>query len=160
MAWIEMMMFSTIYLVKYVRHCAKHNAYLILGNKNSLKFWRLAHDVWKRLCNCSRSPKPVNSTDWDLLQGVNPIGGSVVKNLPAVQETQETWVRSLGWQDPLEEKMATHSKILAWTIPCTELWTWQATDRGVTKSQTRLSDWAHKNKAKHVGRNPLLGSPL
>ena len=37
-------------------------------------------------------------------------GGSVVKNLPAVQET---WVLSLGWEDPLEEGMATHSSIFA-----------------------------------------------
>ena len=37
-----------------------------------------------------------------------------VKNLLAVQETQETWVQSLGWEDPLEEAMATHSSILAW----------------------------------------------
>ena len=43
---------------------------------------------------------------------------SVVKNLPAMQETQ---VRSLGWEDPLEEEMATHSSILAWKkIPRTE----------------------------------------
>ena len=35
-----------------------------------------------------------------------------VKNLPAVQETQETWVQSLGREDPLEEGMATHSSIL------------------------------------------------
>ena len=40
-----------------------------------------------------------------------------VKNLPA---TQETWVRSLGREDPLEEEMATHSSILAWEIPWTE----------------------------------------
>ena len=33
-----------------------------------------------------------------------------------MQETQETWVRSLGWEDPLEEEMATHSSILAWRI--------------------------------------------
>ena len=39
--------------------------------------------------------------------------GLVVKNLPAIQETQETQVRSLGWEDPLEEEMATHSSILA-----------------------------------------------
>ena len=37
----------------------------------------------------------------------------VVKNLPAMRET---WVRSLGWEDPLEEGMATHSSILAWRI--------------------------------------------
>ena len=39
-----------------------------------------------------------------------------VKNLPAMQET---WVRSLGWEDPLEKGMATHSSILAWRIPWT-----------------------------------------
>ena len=33
---------------------------------------------------------------------------------------QETWVQSLGWEDPLEEEMATHSNILAWKIPWTE----------------------------------------
>ena len=44
-------------------------------------------------------------------------GDSVVKNLPA---RQETWVRSLDWEDPLEDGMATHSSILAWRIPWTE----------------------------------------
>ena len=43
-----------------------------------------------------------------------------VKNLPAMQETQEMWVPSLGWEDPLEEEMATHSSILVWEIPWTE----------------------------------------
>ena len=46
-------------------------------------------------------------------------GGSVVKNPPAVQETQETWVQSLSREDPLEEGMATQSRILAWRIPWT-----------------------------------------
>ena len=41
----------------------------------------------------------------------------MVKNLPAVQET---WVQSLGWEDPLEKGMTTRSSILAWTIPWTE----------------------------------------
>ena len=41
----------------------------------------------------------------------------MVKNLPA---TWETWVRSLGWEDPLEKEMATHSSILARRIPWTE----------------------------------------
>ena len=40
-----------------------------------------------------------------------------VKNLPTVQES---WVQSLGWKDPLEKEMATHSSILAWKIPWTE----------------------------------------
>ena len=41
----------------------------------------------------------------------------VVKNLPTIQEI---WVQFLGWEDPLEEEMATHSSILAWQIPWTE----------------------------------------
>ena len=44
-------------------------------------------------------------------------GGSVVKNLPAMQET---WNRSLGWEDPTEKEMAAPSSILAWEIPWTE----------------------------------------
>ena len=43
-----------------------------------------------------------------------------VKNLPAMQETQEIWVRSLGQKDALEKEMATHSSILAWRIPWTK----------------------------------------
>ena len=50
------------------------------------------------------------------------------KNLSA---KQETWVRSLGWEEPLEEGMATHSSILAWRIPWTE-------------ELTGLSPWGHK----------------
>ena len=41
----------------------------------------------------------------------------MVKDLPAVQET---WVQSLGWEDPLEKEMTTHSSILTWEIPWTE----------------------------------------
>ena len=47
-------------------------------------------------------------------------GGSVVKNPPAMQETQETLVWSPGQEDPLEEGIATHSSFLAWRIPWTE----------------------------------------
>ena len=43
-----------------------------------------------------------------------------VKNLPAVQEIQETWVQCLGQEDPLEKGMAIHSSILVWRIPRTE----------------------------------------
>ena len=46
--------------------------------------------------------------------------GSAVKNPPAMQEPQETWVQSLGQEYPLEEGMATHSSILAQKIPGTE----------------------------------------
>ena len=46
--------------------------------------------------------------------------GSVIKNLPARQEPQETWLPSLGQEDPLEKGMATPSSTLAWRIPWTE----------------------------------------
>ena len=59
----------------------------------------------------------------------------LVKNPPAMQET---WVRSLGWEDPLEEAMATHSSIVAWRIPI-DRGVWQAPVHGVAESDT-LSD--------------------
>ena len=46
--------------------------------------------------------------------------GSVVKNLPAVLEMQEMQARSLDWEEPWEEEMATHTSILVWRIPWTE----------------------------------------
>ena len=48
------------------------------------------------------------------------LSGSAVKNLPAMQETQEMRVQSLGWEDPLEEEMTLHSKILARKTAWTE----------------------------------------
>ena len=59
-------------------------------------------------------------------------GGSAVKNLPALQEPQKTWVGSLGGEDPLDEGMAIHSGILAWKIPLDRR-TWRATVHGTTK---------------------------
>ena len=60
----------------------------------------------------------------------------MVKNLPAMRET---WVRSLDWEDPLEEGMATHSSILTWRITMDRR-AWKATVLGVSKSQTGLSN--------------------
>ena len=54
-----------------------------------------------------------------------------VKNLPAMQET---WVQSLGWEDALEEGLATHFSILAWRIPM-DRGAWRATVPGVAKNQ-------------------------
>ena len=56
----------------------------------------------------------------------------MVKNLPA---TWETWVQSLGWEDPLKEGMATHSSILIWRIPMDRA-AWWATVHGVAKGRT------------------------
>ena len=60
-----------------------------------------------------------------------------VKRLPPMQET---WVRSLGGEDPLEKEMATHSSILAWRIPWVEKPGGLQSQR-VTKSRTQLSDF-------------------
>ena len=62
----------------------------------------------------------------------------MVKNPPGMRET---WVLSLGWEDPLEEGMATHSSILAWTIPM-DKGAWRAQSMG---SQRVGQDWATKH---------------
>ena len=62
----------------------------------------------------------------------------------------ETWVRSLGWEDPLEKGMAIRFSILAWRIPM-DRGAWQATVHGVTKSQTGLRD-----EAQHTLKRVLL----
>ena len=75
----------------------------------------------------------------------------LVKNPPAMQET---WVRSLGWEDALEKGKGTHSSILAWRIP----WT---TVHGVAKSETRLSDFHWEVRASQValvGKNPPVNA--
>ena len=58
------------------------------------------------------SPAPLN-----LILGGNSLVAQMITNPPTMQET---WVPSLGWEDPLEKEMATHSTILAWEIPRTE----------------------------------------
>ena len=81
----------------------------------------------------------------------------MVKNLPAMWEV---WVRVLGWEDPLEEGMGTHSRILAWRIPL-EREGWRALSMG---SQRVRHDWATKNlfqtflRHSEIGNNPLLHS--
>ena len=60
----------------------------------------------------------------------------MVKNLPTIWET---WVRSLGWEDPLKEGTATHSSILAWRISM-DRGAWRATVHGVANSWTWMSD--------------------
>ena len=63
------------------------------------------------------------------------LAAQTVKGLPAMWET---WVQSLGPEDPLEKEMATHTTTLAWKIPCTE--EQQATVHGITKGQIGLSN--------------------
>ena len=88
------------------------------------------------------SPYPLLQSQW-LLSLINLLstrhfsvfpGGWVIKNLPAMQETR---VRSLGQEDPMEEDMATHSSILAWGNPM-DSGAWWATVHGVAKSWAQL----------------------
>ena len=65
----------------------------------------------------------------------NSLLAQMVNDLPAMQET---WVRFLGWEDPLEEGMATHSSVLAWRISM-DRGAWWATFHEIAKSQTQLS---------------------
>ena len=68
-----------------------------------------------------------------------------IKHLPAVHET---WVRSLGWEDPLEKEMATHSSILAWRIP----WTEEPGRLQSTGSQRVGHDWATSHTRTHLSK--------
>ena len=54
---------------------------------------------------------------FDKMPDLDSLVAQPVKRLPAMRET---WVQSLGWEDPLEKEMATHSSTLAWKIPWTE----------------------------------------
>ena len=84
---------------------------------------------------------------WWLGQCGVSLVAQLVKNLPAMQET---WVWSLGWEDPLKEGMATHCSILAWRIPM-DRGDWRATVHGVPKSQTWLSHQAQHSTAQSNG---------
>ena len=71
-----------------------------------------------------------------------------INNLPAMQETQEMQVRSLGHEDPLEQEMPTHSGMLAWKIPQTE-----EPHMAVNKKQTGLQIWETLGHGKEMTRN-------
>ena len=60
---------------------------------------------------------PGERTGYPLQYSWTSLVAQMVKNLPSMWET---WVQSLGWEDPLEEGMATHTSILVWRIPCSE----------------------------------------
>jgi len=77
-------------------------------------------------------PSPLTS----FVPTMSSLSGLAVKNLPAMQET---WVQSLGQEDPLEKEMATHSSIFAWRIPWSEEPS-KLQSVGSQKSQTRLRD--------------------
>ena len=79
-----------------------------------------------------------------------PLVAQTVKNLPAMRET---WVPSLGWEDPLEEGITTHSSILAWRI-LTVRGAWWATVHGIAKSIR--NDWSTKHSTRYKNRLELI----
>ena len=103
-----------------------------------LSFWYQPYAAW------ALPSKGWVYNDWHLVSA-GPWGFpsvSAVKNPPAMQEMQEMWVRSLDWEDPLQESMATHSSILAWRIP------WMEEPGGLQSmgSQRIRHDWVILNK--------------
>ena len=87
-------------------------------------------------------------------------GRSVVKNLPAMQEM---WVRSLGWEDPLEMEITTHSSIIAWEISWTEKMNWLQSME-LQKSQTQHSDvtldFHFRGSSEHINGHQRLEYPV
>ena len=82
----------------------------------------------------------------------------MVKNLPAVQETQETRVRSLGLEDSLEKEMATHSSILAWRIPWNPggLHSSSSHKESDTTKHLYFFTLSSKESSCHLGRNEIF----
>ena len=80
---------------------------------SSLRYWGFC---WY-ICCFNISSLDILFLVEDTLYGLDVPSGSVVKNLPAMQEI---WIWSLGWEDAQEKELSTHSSILAWETPCTE----------------------------------------
>ena len=97
------------------------------SSENNCTFTPSARPAWGHLIMVPEEtipcPLPHMTTDsisWPGTHTQVSLMAQWVKNPPAVQETQETWVGSLGQEDPLKEEMAAHSGILAWRIPWAE----------------------------------------
>ena len=109
---------------------ARDKLLLFLVNKISFKIFNW--EQWKKHRSQTQEQHYLCPFTWTSRTGRGLPGGSV-------QETQEMWVPTLGWEDPLEEEMATHSSILAWKILQTE-------DIGGLQSigsQRAGHNWAH-----------------
>ena len=91
---------------------------------------------------------PGEGIDYPLQCSWASLVAQIVKNPPAMQET---WVQCLGWEDPLEDGMATRSSI-AWRVPM-DRGVWWATVHGVAKSWTQLSTHIHVN---YISRQYIL----
>ena len=113
----ESLRHTTTFPVTLVLGSVKHVRAVLSPLPQSVSDRRLHHSIQ----NCGlRVSSERSALAWSLAS-VSQYGASLVaqmvKNPPAMRET---WVRFLGWKDPLEEGMATHCSILAWRIPWTE----------------------------------------
>ena len=117
------------------------------------RVWHLVSGQWGFLGTSAGKESACNAGDPSSIPGLGRSPGEGIGYPPPkyswvslVAQTvmnppimQETWVWSLGWEDPLEEDTATHSSILAWRIPM-DRGVWRATVHGMAESQTRLSN--------------------
>ena len=133
---------SRILPVQFLKVCLVQNFILKLYShllySSPLSVHRLAGDCQAYSADPASAPEEVSGTFLRTCKA--SLVAQSVKNLPAVQET---WVQSLGWQDPLEEGTATHSSILAWRISWTEepgglqfMWSQRVGHDGTTKHCT------------------------
>ena len=98
--------------IKHKQYCNRLNKDLRNGPHQNKKILK---KIWDKSSRKFQKVKLEFSSHWQLFI-LHSLVVQLVKNLPAIWET---WVLSLGWEDPLEKGMATHSSILAWRIPWT-----------------------------------------
>ena len=114
-----------------------------VSQRNRLLFKKFHGNWWVELGNERQSGRSSDQPIYKRCLWSFPGGLDGKKNPSA---TQEIWVWSLGWEDPLEKGMATHSSILTWRILMVR--DWWATVHGVAKSQAWLSDFHFTCSAK------------
>ena len=99
---------------------------------------------WRRLCGCTLEP---DYRQWWTAQ--------VSKQQRICLLVQETRVQSLGWEDPLEKEMATHSRILDWRIPWTGDWGCKRVGHDLAAEQQHRYWWPLGVKLEHLKKNKL-----
>ena len=141
-----------IFCLVYLRH--PPNSYN--GYKREAKRKELIFQVWcskEYFWFCSKirhfPPQGKKTSKTHFFRGPSSLVAQMVKNLPA---RPETCVRFLGWEDPMEEDMATHSSILAWRIP----WTEELGGLQSMGSQGVGHDWAIKHTLSAYGEEAAV----
>ena len=134
---------------------SQKRCYSSLASQNGLKnIWRAFWHVGKHSCSSKQTVCFLffNKQNNVLLSWVI-YSGSVVKNLPAMQEPRETRVRSLDRADPSEKGIATHSSILAWRTPWTRSLAGYSPWGHKESDTTKVTEHIHKQYRKHCWEN-------